>query len=121
MILLYLEGLRAGQRFAGTTRIRIEESRIKHFASSPSIWMKALLMHRCSTASQRVVGIPLRWPRPVRPGDELRVESEVLEVRPSRSRPGQGMVKVRTETLNQEGDIVQTSVGNLVVPRRRSS
>lgn len=31
MTLLYLEGLRAGQRFAGTTRIRIEESRIKHF------------------------------------------------------------------------------------------
>jgi hypothetical protein len=41
----------------------------------------------------------LRWPRPVRPGDELRVESEVLEVRPSKSRPEQGIIKVRTTTL----------------------
>ena len=39
-------------------------------------------------------------PRPVRPDDELRVESEVLEVRPSMSRPEQGMIKVRTTTLN---------------------
>lgn len=60
----------------------------------------------------------LRWPRPVRPGDELRVESEVLEVRPSKSRPEQGMIKVRTTTLNQKGEPVQISVGNLVVPRR---
>ena len=59
-----------------------------------------------------------RWPRPVRPGDELRVESEVLEVRPSKSHPEQGMVKVRTTTLNQRDEIVQVSVANLVVPRR---
>lgn len=52
------------------------------------------------------------------PGDELRVESEVLEVRPSKSRPNQGLLKVRTTTLNQDGDPVQVSVGNLVVPRR---
>ena len=60
----------------------------------------------------------LRWPRPVRPGDELRVESEVLEVRPSKSRPEQGMVKVRTTTLNQRDEAVQVSVGSLVVLRR---
>ena len=60
----------------------------------------------------------LRWPRPVRPGDELRVESEVLEVRPSKSRPDQGLIKVKTTTLNQDGEPVQISVGNLVVPRR---
>jgi acyl dehydratase len=59
-----------------------------------------------------------RWPRPVRPGDELRVESEVLEVRPSRSRPDQGMIKVRTTTLNERDEAVQITVGNLVVPRR---
>jgi len=41
-----------------------------------------------------------RWPRPVRPGDELRLESEVLEVRASRSLPNQGLIKVRTMTLN---------------------
>src|SRR2546423_14546013 len=60
----------------------------------------------------------LRWPRPVRPGDELRVESEVLEVRPSRSRLDQGLIKVKTTTLNQNGEAVQVSVGSLVVLRR---
>jgi transcriptional regulator with PAS, ATPase and Fis domain len=62
-----------------------------------------------------------RWPRPVRPGDELRVESEVLEVRASKSRPGQGLVKVRMTTLNQDGDAVQVLVANIVVPRRPSA
>ena len=60
----------------------------------------------------------VRWPRPMRPGDQLRVESEVLEVRPSRSRPGQGLAKIRTTTLNQNGEPVQVMTSNLVVPRR---
>src|SRR5262245_33299699 len=59
-----------------------------------------------------------RWTRPVRPGDALRVEAEVVEVRPSRSRPDQGVLKVRTTTLNQKDEAVQVTVGNLVVPRR---
>ena len=59
-----------------------------------------------------------RWPRPVRPGDTLRVESEVLEVRPSRSRPEQGLVKVRNTTFNQRNEPVQVMTANLVVPRR---
>jgi acyl dehydratase len=60
----------------------------------------------------------LRWPLPVRPGDDLHVEGEVLEVRVSRSNPRQGLVKVRTTTLNQHGEAVQISVGSLMVPRR---
>jgi len=60
----------------------------------------------------------LRWPTPVRPGDTLRLESEVLEVRPSRSRPSQGLLKVRTTTLNQNDQPVQVVIANLVVPRR---
>jgi acyl dehydratase len=60
----------------------------------------------------------LKWPRPVRPGDELRVEAEVLEVRASRSRPGQGFVKCRTTTLNQQGEPVQVLVMNLLVQAR---
>jgi acyl dehydratase len=62
----------------------------------------------------------LRWPRAVRPGDELRVEAEVLEVRPSSSRPGQGFVKCRTTTLNQNGEPVQVLVMNLLVQGRPS-
>ena len=60
----------------------------------------------------------LRWPRPVRPGDELHVEGEVLETRPSKSNPRQGLIKVRTATMNQRGEVVQLSVGNLIVQRR---
>ncbi|SFU95305.1 Acyl dehydratase [Methylobacterium sp. 174MFSha1.1] len=60
----------------------------------------------------------LRWPRPLRPGDTIRLESEVIEVRPSRSRPSQGLAKVRTTTLNQHGEAVQVLVANLLVVRR---
>jgi acyl dehydratase len=52
----------------------------------------------------------IRLPLPVRPGDELRVESEVLEVRPSKSRPNRGLIKVRSTTLNQNGEAVQVLV-----------
>jgi acyl dehydratase len=60
----------------------------------------------------------LRWLRPVRPGDALRVEAEVLEVRVSGSRPTQGWVRMRNTTYNQEDQPVQSFVANLVVPRR---
>lgn len=60
----------------------------------------------------------LRWPKPLRPGDTIRLESEVIEVRPSRSRPSQGLAKVRTTTLNQHGEAVQVLVANLLVVRR---
>jgi len=62
----------------------------------------------------------VRWPRPVRPDDRLRVESEVLEVRPSRSRPEQGIARVRTTTLNQNDEPVQIMTSHLVVQRKLS-
>ena len=55
---------------------------------------------------------------PVRPGDVLRVESEILEVRPSRSNPTRGIVRVRNTTLNQDGQPVMVQVASLIVPRR---
>src|SRR5207245_1657033 len=61
-----------------------------------------------------------RWPRPVRPGDELHLEIEALEVRPPRSRPDQGLIKLRSTTLNQNGEAVQVNVGNLTVPCRQT-
>jgi len=63
----------------------------------------------------------VRWLRPVRPGDALRIEAEVVEVRPSRSRPDRGVLKVRTTTLNQNNEAVRVTVGNVVVPRRPKS
>ena len=63
-------------------------------------------------------GGELSWLKPVRPGDELRAESEILETRLSQSRPGQGLVKVRIATVNQHGDLVQTFIPTLLVARR---
>jgi acyl dehydratase len=60
----------------------------------------------------------LRWPEPVRPGDELHVEAEILEVRPSKSRPGQGVIKVRCSTFNQRNVLVQVNTGFLIVQRK---
>jgi acyl dehydratase len=143
----YLDDFAAGQTF-GSGRMRIDEDRIKTFAAefdpqpfhldaeaarkslfgglAASGWHTAALTMRLLVESEikpvgGIVGAgfdEFRWPRPVRPGDELRVESEVLEVRPSKSRPEQGIIKLRTTTLNQNGEAVQIFVGNLVVPRR---
>jgi acyl dehydratase len=60
----------------------------------------------------------LSWSLPVRPGDELRVKSEVLEVRPSKSKPDRGMIRVKNTTLNQNDEAVQMFTANLLVPRR---
>ena len=60
----------------------------------------------------------LSWPRPVRPGDELHVRSDVLEILPSKSRPDRGMIRVRNTTLNHNEEAVQIFTGKLIVPRR---
>ncbi len=65
-------------------------------------------------------GGEISWPRPMRPGDILYVESEVSEIVSSRSRPSRGMVAVTSRTLNQRGEIVQTLKAKLAVPRRPS-
>lgn len=63
----------------------------------------------------------LSWSRAVRPGDELRVTSEIVEVRPSKSRLDRGMIRVQNTTLNQNDEAVQTFTANLIVPRRPAS
>ena|ERR1700733_4397408 len=60
----------------------------------------------------------LQWPRPVKPGDVLHVDIEVLEARSSRSHADRGIVRARNTTLNQNEEIVQTMVIVLLVPRR---
>jgi acyl dehydratase len=64
-------------------------------------------------------GSDLTWPRPVRPGDVLRLESEVTELRPSRTRPEIGIMKMLLTTYNQANDPVQIATPTLIVPRRR--
>jgi len=63
----------------------------------------------------------LRWPRPVRPGDVLRVEGEIVEMRRSRTRPELGIVTVRLTALNQADEPVQISMPALMVPTRHPS
>ncbi|MBC8022123.1 MAG: MaoC family dehydratase [Burkholderiales bacterium] len=143
----YLEDFAPGQKY-NSGSLRVESADIKAFASqydpqpfhldedaaaktlfgglAASGWHTAALTMRLLVGGEMnpaggIIGAgfdEFRWPRPVRPGDTLRVESEILEVRESKSRPQQGMIKVRTTTLNQDGEPVQVFVGNLVVPRR---
>jgi acyl dehydratase len=150
MTVRYLEDFEPGQKF-GSGLLRVDRERIKSFGAefdpqpfhldestardtffkglAASGWHTAAMTMRLLVDSELkpaggIIGAgfdELRWPRPVRPGDELRVESEVLEVRSSKSRPDQGLIKVKTTTLNQNGEAVQLFVGNLLVPRRPDS
>jgi len=144
----YLEDFAVGQVY-GTGRLRIDRERIKSFAAefdpqpyhldddaaratifaglAASGWHTAAATMRLMVDGDLkpaggIIGLgfeEFRWPKPVRPGDELRVESEVLDVRPSKSRPDQGLVKLRNTTFNQNGEPVQITVGSLLVPRKQ--
>ncbi len=143
----YLEDFAAGQVYR-SNRLQVDRGQILAFASqfdpqpyhldeelarksvfkglAASGWHTAAVTMRLLVESdfQPADGIlevgleELSWPRPVRPGDELRVESEVLEVRPSKVRIDRGVIRVRTTTFNQNDQPVQIFTGNLLVPRR---
>ena len=143
----YLDDFAVGQGFRSGS-IRVDAGQIKSFAAefdpqpfhldpeaakqtffrglAASGWHTAALTMRLLVDSELkpaggIIGLgfeEFRWPRPVRPGDELHLQTEVLEVRPSQSRPEQGLIKIRTTTLNQAGEAVQILVGTLVVRRR---
>jgi acyl dehydratase len=66
-------------------------------------------------------GGEISWPKPTRPGDVLRVVSEIEKVTPSRSRADRGMVRMRSETRNQRDEVVQVLIANLIVPHRTTS
>jgi acyl dehydratase len=146
---LYYEDLAVGQSFK-TGSITVEPAMVTAFATEfdpqpfhldeeaaresvfgglvASGWHTAALSMRLLVGGELqlaggLVGMgaeELRWPRPVYPGDVLRLESEVLEMRTSQSRPDRGIVKVRNTTLNQDGQPVMILVVNMVVPRRPS-
>jgi len=63
----------------------------------------------------------LRWPNSVRPGDALRVETEIVDLRPSKSKPDRGIVRIRNVTRNQHGEIVQTMFASALVPKKTAS
>ncbi|WP_038483939.1 MaoC family dehydratase [Collimonas arenae] len=143
---LYLDDLAVGQRFTSGEHA-MDEQQILAFAQqfdpqpfhlsdaaakntlfgglAASGWHTAAITMRLLVTSGVLLqggiigsGGELSWPMPTRASDILHVESEVLEITPSRSRPDRGMVKLRSETRNQHGDIVQLFVAKLVVSRR---
>ena len=64
------------------------------------------------------LGVQIEWRMPVRPGDVLHVEGEVIELVPSRTRPSRGRLVTRNATLNDRGNVVQLAVTRMLVPRR---
>jgi acyl dehydratase len=143
---LYLDDLHVGQTFTSAS-LTVDEAAIKAFAGefdpqpfhldgeaakatlfgglAASGWHTAALTMRLLVGGGAPIaggvigaGGEIAWPRPTRPGDVLTVRSEVLEIVPSRSRPDRGMVTMRSQTLNQNGEPVQISTMKLVVPRR---
>ncbi|HEX9255346.1 MAG TPA: MaoC family dehydratase [Candidatus Angelobacter sp.] len=143
---LYLEDLSVGQKFTSGT-FHVTEEKIKTFAAefdpqpfhlneaaaqaSVFAGLAASGWHTAAIAMRLLVdgGLPLgngiiglggelAWPKPTRPGDTLHVESEVLEIVPSRSKPNQAIVKVRSTTLNQHGDSVHSFTSKCLVFKR---
>ena len=146
----YFEDFAVGQIF-NSGRLRLDADQIKTFARqfdpqpfhldeaaaeksvfrglAASGWHTAALTMRLMADGEfkpagGIIGVgfdELSWTRPVRPGDELYVKNEILEIRPSKSRPDRGLIRVRTITYNQNDEAVQSFVGNLIVPRRPSN
>ena len=143
---LYLDDFHVGQRFTSATH-RMDTEEIKAFARQfdpqpfhldeaaakssmfgglvASGWHTAAISMRLQVESGLpiaggMIGIggEMSWPQPTRPGDVLRVVSEIKEVTPSRSRPDRGVVRVRSETRNQRDEVVQILDAKLLVPRR---
>jgi acyl dehydratase len=142
---LYLDDLHVGQAFASAVHV-VDADQIKAFARqfdpqpfhlndeaakstifaglAVSGWHTAAITMKLLVESVPLAGgiigggSEISWPKPARPGDALRVESKVVEITPSRSKPERGMVVVHSETLNQRGEAVQVLTAKLVVARR---
>jgi acyl dehydratase len=143
---VYLDDLRVGQRFISATHT-LDEAEIVEFARrfdpqpfhldaalaagtllgglAASGWHTAAITMRLLVDGGPPIaggligaGGEIAWPRPTRPGDTLQVHSEVVEIRPSQSRPDRGIVILSTETRNHRDEVVQTFAARLVVMRR---
>jgi len=142
---LYLEDLYVGQRFQSEPR-SLDAEQIKRFAAeydpqpfhldeeaakdsifkglAASGWHTAALTMRMLVDSvplaDGLIGaeLQLAWPRPTRPGMTLQLFSEVVEIRPSRSKPDMAMVTVRNETRDQDGEVLQLFTVKMPVFKR---
>jgi acyl dehydratase len=145
---LYLDDLAVGRKFAtGSTTLTLEGCKefaaefdpqpfhLEEAAAQSSLfgriaasgWYTASLSMRLLVEGELTIGGgliglggELEWPRPTYPGDTLHVETEVLAIRVSETKPDRGVVTVRNRTLNQRGEAVQIAVVKMLVPRRPS-
>src|SRR5881398_977133 len=144
----YFEDLKAGDRFKSGT-YKVTEEQIVSFAREfdpqpfhldPAVarqtMFKGLIASGWHTAAitmrlfvqtlnfaEGAIGLgvdELRWPNAVKPGDALQVETEIVDLRESRSKPSHGIVRIRNTTTNQRGEIVQTMMASALVLRRDS-
>ena len=144
--LLYLDDLKVGDSFV-TDEFAVDAQQITAFAAqfdpqpfhlddaaarqtmfaglAASGWHTAAITMRLLVTSGPALangvvgaGVEIEWNSPARPGDVLHVESEVLSLIPSRSRPDRGIAVLRSKTLNQRGEVVQTLKAKLMVARR---
>jgi acyl dehydratase len=87
----------------------------------PLVYSLALGMSVSDVSGKAIANLAteeLKHPAPVFHGDTLFCESEVLEVRPSQSKPDRGTVKVHTRVLNQDGTLVAEFKRVVLVPRK---
>ena len=84
-----------------------------------AITMKLLVSSANISGGLIGAGAELTWPRPTRATDILQVETEVIEIKESRSRPDRGIVTIRSITRNQDKQTLQIMISRLVVPRRK--
>src|ERR1700691_3861787 len=146
MNLLYLEDMSVGMKFGSGTYL-MEEAEIKDFAAeydpqpmhleeaaaqasvfkglaasgwhTAAVAMRLMITGGLPFASGAVgLGGEIEWPRPTRPGDLLHVESEIVEIIPSRSKPNQGIVRVGNTTVNQRGEPVQIFTAKILAYKR---
>lgn len=63
-------------------------------------------------------GAEISWPQPTRPNDILHVESKIIQINPSKSKPNQALVTVKSETINQRGEVCQILIAKLLTFKR---
>jgi acyl dehydratase len=91
---------------------------------STAMMMRHLVDYYVSQESS--IGSPgvdeIRWPRPVRPGDTLRVRATVIEARRSASKPDRGIVRTLAELVNQDGETaMKVTANNFILLRDPSA
>jgi acyl dehydratase len=147
---LYFEDLHPGMKFPSIRSYKVTAEEIKAFAENydpqpfhldeaagessffkglaASGWLTAAVVMRLRVESIKIAGgmigagvEEIRWMQPVRPGDSLHTEAEILEVRRSASRPTFGVVRSRTLTYNQREEVVMRSVVNFLAPLRETT